>query len=684
MSISIQREIKERLKAAINKLYDIKIDDLIAEVPPRTELGDLAFPVAFELAKRLKARTGAKHNPRQIAESLAKELRDLSRVSRVEIAGAGFLNIFLDRPSHLRDLLPQPGQIECRKRGVGKLIVEHTAINPNKAAHIGHLRNAILGDTVVRLLRACGEEVEVQNYIDNTGVQVADVVVGFKYLENKTLDDIKREHPLDSGKFDYYCWDLYARVGQFYQENEENLKLRARALHEIEEGDNETAEMAEYISTRILNCHLDTMLRLGIEYDLLPRESDILRLNFWTSAFERLKQSGAIVFETEGRNKGCWVMKSEQLASGNGTVEPPTPDAGRSDIERSDEYDIDKVIVRSNGTVTYVGKDIAYHLWKLGKLGLDFYYKPLRTYPDGHTVWITTSDRAEASDGNRPKFGNGQAFLSVIGIEQAYTQNIVKQGILACTGDPRVERSAHLGYEKVTLSPASCLELGIELSQEEMKRAQIGMSGRRGLGVKADDLIDKLEERALEEVRSRNPDINRERQRDIAHKIAVGALRYFLSKYTRTSVITFDFKEALAFEGETGPYLQYSVVRANNIFRKLREAGIETEGLIEKLDEQKLEQLLTGPDGNEWWALAYWASRLTEVIEQAASAYEPAYLAKYLFQLAQKFNLFYHNYRIISETDEAKRALLISIVDLVRRQLTTGLAVMGIEVPERM
>src|SRR5215813_15598909 len=385
MASSLTAEIKQRLIALSRDNFNIDPGEIVSEIPPRTELGDLAFPIAFDLAKRIKSATGEKKNPRELATRLAEGLTAMPGVARVEVAGAGYLNVFLDRAQIFAQLVNENRQSRSPESQSGKLIVEHTSINPNKAAHIGHVRNAVLGDTTARILRATGENVEVHNYIDNTGVQVADVVVGFLHLENKSLEEIKTlaERPVTKREdsFDYYCWDLYSRVGAWYEEDKSRLEIRARTLHEIEEGGAPTAEAAEYISSKIVDLHLNTMARLDISYDLLPREKEILHLHFWTHAFEKLKASGAIVFETEGRSKGCWVMKADEKP-GEKEMEP----------QGEGEYDPDKIIVRSNGIVTYTGKDIAYHLWKLGKLGLDFHYKPLRRDHRGREVWITTSD----------------------------------------------------------------------------------------------------------------------------------------------------------------------------------------------------------------------------------------------------------------------------------------------------
>lgn len=675
--IELQQSLRERVRAAADK-FGVALEHVPSEVPPRTELGDLAFPVAFELAKRIKQATGEKRNPRAIAEELKQVLEADEAVARVEVAGAGYLNLFYDRARLLAGLsssTPQAAAADTPKR-----MVEHTSVNPNKAAHIGHLRNSVLGDTFVRILRANGERVEVHNYIDNTGVQVADVIVGFKHLEGMSLEDVraldaslKDEYP-----FDYYCWDLYARVGLFYRggdpdagEDKERLKLRVETLHALEEGGNATAELADYVATRIVHCHLDTMRRLGITYDLLPRESEVLHF-LWTHAFERMKASGAIRLQTEGKNGGCWVMPMETH-------------------EGSEEHEADKVIVRSNGTITYTGKDIAYQLWKLGQVDLNFYFKPFRTEPDGRTVWTTTSHAGESSS-DAPHFGAGATVYNVIDSRQSYPQEVVKRGVAAVAPQVGEAASAHLSYERVVLTPAAAEELGLELSTEEKSRTFVEMSGRRGLGVKADDFIDTLEANALREVEGRHPDVSDEEKRAAAHSLAVGALRYFLMKWTRNSVIVFDFKEALSTKGEAGPYCQYAAVRANSIFRKLQTGELpEAQRLVGEgagggETAAAVRQVFEGEIGGEIWSLVTLAARLPEVLRQSAGFAEPSHLAKYTFQLAQAFNFFYNRdeNRILEERDSVRRAVLVYVTDFVRTQLTAALATLGIEVPERM
>jgi arginyl-tRNA synthetase len=667
----IQKVLRETVTAAAVSHFGVEPDMVVAETPPKTELGDLAFPIAFELVKKVKKATGEKRNPREIAETLKTQIETLTFVSKVEVAGAGYLNVFLDRADFLRDIAaadPLPSEKLSLSESSPKVCVEHTSVNPNKSAHIGHVRNSVLGDTFQRILRATGNRVEVQNYIDNTGVQVADVVVGFIYLENRDLKSIKAldaELAAAGTSFDFYCWDLYAKVGTAYEADPELKAKRAEVLHLIEEGGNTTAELADHVATRNVECILLTMERLSVRYDLLPRESEILHLHFWDKAFEQMKQLGVIHFQSDGSHAGCWVMPFESHAG-------------------TEEHETDKILVRSNGTVTYTGKDIAYQMWKLGILGLDFNYRYFHRYENGQDVWMTTVDTSE-TDRAVPRFGGGETIYNVIDSRQSYPQDIVRKGVAAISPERGESASIHLSYEMVALSPAAAEELGFKLSDDDRRRPFIEMSGRKGLGVKADDLIDRLEANALAEVQSRHPDSSEKEKKIIAHQIAVGALRYFLLKFTRNTVIVFDFKEALSFEGETGCFCQYSAVRANSIFRKLADTGETLESCYERLaDKEAVASIFASQNGSDLWSMAILAARLEETVIQAAAANEPAILAKYTFNLAKAFNLFYHNHKILIEPDDLKRAVLVVIADMTRRTLTSSLATLGIEVPAKM
>ena len=659
MLSALSREVEKVLLQQIRDRYQVSYEKLNFALPPSVDLGELALPIAFDLGRKLK------RAPRDIALELAQAAREIPGIWRVDVAGGGYLNFYLHRGSLALRLQESIGRsLHGRLEELvsdGKIIVEHTNINPNKAAHIGHLRNAALGDSFVRCLRFLGHDVEVQNYVDNTGVQVADVVVGLERMEGKTLAEVAAV----DGKFDYYCWDVYARVADFYTQSEENRKLRSLSLQAIEAGDNPTAELANHVAMRVVRAHVATMGRIGVQYDLLPRESEILHLHFWERAFKLLKDRGAVYFVEDGKNRGCWVMKTRDRA-----------DESAGEVSRDDVQDDEKIIVRSDSTVTYVGKDIAYQLWKFGLLGLDFHYRPFEVY-NGHTLWITAPE--EVPGVQPPRFGCASRVYNVIDTRQAYLQLVVLQGLKALGYQEQAKNSVHFSYGMVALSPACCEELGVELSAEEKKRPYVEVSGRKGLGVKADDLLDTLMERALAEVRSRHalPD---EEARRIASIIAVGALRYFLLRFARTTVIAFDFKEALNFDGETGPYVQYAVVRANNIFRKLAESGASPP--VQALDEALLQEFLSSQ--NDIWELVYQAARLPEVVRQVTSSLELSQLGKYAFHLAQKFNLFYHRHHILSESDDHRKHCLLLVTDLVRKQLEKALDLLGCEAPPKM
>ena len=721
----LERRLTEQVRDFLRRTYNLDLSRIVVEQPPKVELGEYAMPLAFELAKKLRKA------PRKIAEEIVNGIRPIEGFEKMEVAGAGYINARVKRGAVAAALA---GDEKSRvNTPPGKILVEHSSINPNKAAHIGHLRNAILGDTFVRLLRFAGREVDIQNYIDNTGVQVADVVVGFLHLEKKSRPEI--EQLAARPRFDYYCWDLYARASQWYAEAKQNLQVRLETLHEIEAGGNETAALADLISIAVLRRHLETMDRLDIEYDFLPRESEILRLHFWDAAFTKLKEGGVLFFESEGKNKGCWVMRRAGTAPKSGTTEDtegtgkikvkpddlrvdtysadgtavrithiPTGIVVTSDTEKSQsknreraiallraelqtlrEDDVaeedQKVIVRSNGTVGYVGKDIAYHMWKFGLLGRDFAYRKFYKYPNEHQCWISATE----GEKDHPHFGDVAEIYNVIDARQSEAQSTVIEALRGLGHNEAADHYTHFSYEMVALTPRCAAELGYELSEEDKARSYIEVSGRKGFGVKADDLIDRLIASAKSEVDQRHPELDDAERDSIATQIAIGALRYFMLKYTKPSVIAFDFKDALSFEGETGPYAQYAVVRATSIFRK---AGLDPDpfgrNAARSAPAQDFEKYLSGEAGNEIWELWLAASKTAYIVDQCIATTEPAYLAKHAFLLAQLFNYFYHRHPILNEADEGRKNFLLATVAVVRRELIRTLGVLGITVPAVM
>ena len=679
MILPTQQIVRRHMADAVRRLYDIPDTDPVlaaipVEIPPRRALGDLAVPLAFELARRLRKA------PRVIAQEIVGALGHVDGFARIDAAPNGYVNFFLDRAAQTFAWLDQPAAAAAP--GAGKAIVEHTAINPNKAAHIGHLRNAALGDAFGRLLRFQGREVEIQNYIDDTGVQVADVAVGFRELEHKSLADVRAI--AESTRFDYYCWDLYARVTEWYEQDKTRLTVRAAALHEIERGGNSTAELAAFIADRIVRCHLATMRRLNIGYDLLTWEGDILRLHFWTHAFEFLKKTGAVYLQDEGRLAGCWVMKiddddADAPAEGGAEGAASGDDNGDAGAEQRE-----KVIVRSDGTVTYVGKDMAYQLWKFGLLGKDFRYRVFEQRDGRPALWSTTS--SEAGSARPPHaFGGATWVCNVIDTRQSYLQKLLKQALAALGYTEQAAHSIHYAYEMVALSHATARDLGYDVDAEP-DRPFVEVSGRKGLGVKADDLLDRLTDKAAGEVAKRNAELPPEQIRRTAETIAIAAIRYFMVKFSRGKVIIFDIDEALSFEGESGPYLQYAVVRANNIFAKMKERdGADESAVIAALREAPGDLLQSdSEEALDVWALVLEAARLDEVVEQAVRTLELSVLAKYAFGLAQSFNAFYHRYSIINEERQDARRWRAAAVAYYRAQLTRALELMGVSVPAKM
>ncbi len=671
---TLQQQLTQHAIEVVQRSYDVTLQRVAVEQPPSVTLGDFALPLAFELAKRLRKA------PRVIAQELADQLSTMPGIASVQVAGAGYLNVRVDRAA-IAQRVAAGNHSDIG--GVGFRLVEHTSINPNKAAHIGHLRNAILGDTFARLLRPdaykSGWPTGVQNYIDNTGVQVADAVVGLVHLRGKSLADVHTlllQLAAANERIDFYLWDLYARVSQWYDEDpgakDERRAIRLRTLHELETGENDTARIADLISTAVLARHLDTMNRLGIEYDFLPRESEVLHLHFWQAARQEMIDRGVLYEEIAGKNKGCWVMRrpgAEALAEG---------------VTDDDA----KVLVRSNGTVTYVGKDIAYHLWKFGLLpGKDFGYRLFREYPSHH-CWISAVD----GETPHPAFGTAAAIYNVIDSRQNDPQSNVVEALRGMGYTAAADNYTHLNYAMVALTPRCAVDLGYTVSPEDLQKPYLEVSGRKGFGVKADDLLDKLITAAKNEVDARHPETPDADRLTSATAIAIGALRYFMLKVTRNTVIAFDFRDALSFEGETGPYVQYAAVRAGNILRKAGTTEAEALAAIAPIDLSRFfatatDSATTKPEptpGDDLWSFWLLASRVTTVLDQAIAAAEPAILARYAFQLAQEFSNFYHRNHVLNEADHERRIFLLATAALARRELTRVLAYLGIGVPSAM
>lgn len=644
---------KISLSQKIEEIFGLKVEPelIVIDFPPKLELGDATTSVSFLISKKIGK------TPLEIA-SLLKDIK-LESVIKVESVGP-YLNLFIDRTKILNFLYPF-----CKiEKGDGeKIIVEHTNINPNKAAHIGHLRNAILGDTLQRCLKFLGKNVEVQNYIDDTGVQVADVVVGFEKLLNANLERVK-EIAKENEKFDYFLWELYSNVQKWYEEDEENLKCKFTTLHLIEEGNNETAEIASFVSQSMVACHLKTMSRLNIKYDLLPFESDILKSGFLNECFENLKEKGSLEYvppESEDKLRGCWVMRLSENKEFEGLK------------------DADKVFLRSNGTATYLAKDLSYQMWKLGLLKKDFTYKKFPFSP--YAIYRTSHNKND----EKLNFGKGSKVINVIDVRQSYLQKIVKEGLKILGYTKEAESSIHFSYEMVALSTSFIKEeIGkgkkINVSSDDLKKPFIEMSGRKGLGFIADSLIDALIERAKSEIENRNEDIEEEEKEEIARKIAIAALKFYILKFTRNQVVAFDLKNALSFEGESGPYIQYAAVRASNILLKSSEKGLK----VPEINEENIKELFPKLDDDSWQILSL-LMRFDVVVNKSVETLEMSTLLRYIFEISKAFHNYYQKVPVLSEKDSKLREaklLFVSIFYYVFKKILEE--ILGIEVPKRM
>lgn len=637
--------IQEYVARAIRKI--LNTDEVAFNIPPKREFGDFSTAVCLAQARVQK------RPPMEIAKELADALSKarLPYIREISVTAPGYVNFKIDHRRYVESVIERVRRSGAKYgySNVGrgrKILIEHTNVNPNKAMHIGHLRNAVIGDSVARILERLGYKVEVANYIDDTGVQVADVVVGMLYLDEPQYDgrsndltDIWAKYD-GSQPFDYWCWDLYTRVSQCYETDESLKARREEVLHLIEKQDNPVADFAKELATRIVKAHLATVARLNIYYDLLNWESDIYRRGFWNTAFELLKERGAVEYETEGPNAGCWVVRF-----GRGLIH--TDEGVRSE---------DKVLVRSNGTVTYTGKDIAYQMWKFGLLGKDFLYKLWGIQPNGRELWTTAPDGIEMN-----RFGRADRVINVIDVRQSYTQQVVYDCLRRVGFHREARNSIHLDYEVVVLSNAAAAELGVDVEPEESGIQ--AMSGRKGLGVKGDDLINAMIDRLKDKVRTP----------ENANILAASAIRYFMSRVSIGKMIVFDFDEALRTTGDTGVYCQYAHARACSILKK---AGITN------FDKVQVPEAVTLPEQNLIKKIAEFPS----VVKKAGKELSPTPLARYAFELATVFTEYYERpdpeateqVPFIKIENPSLRTYRLALVDAFRRCMANCLETLGI------
>jgi len=634
--ITIQNELRDIFFKELKTEYDIVPEDIQFSIPPQRKFGDISTTIPFVLAKR------AGEKPFLIGKKMVKALSGkIPFISDIRIEGGGFLNITLDRNVFLNRLLNKRGELPGKK-GV-KVIVEHTSINPNKSAHIGHLRNSSLGDTLAGALKYLGYDVEIQNYLDDTGIQVADAVWGLMDLDGKTPDDIRRleELPL-------FLWKRYPFYSSKIAESGEAAEARNRVHKMIEEKEEPYYTASAYIAEVVAKDHISLMERLHIRYDNLIRESDIIELHLFEEAAGLLRDKNILYPSDDPEKADCQVIRYKR-------------------------EDIEKIVIRSNGTATYIAKDIAYALWKVGLLGKDFYFREFFTYDDGTVIHMSGFENT----GLVTDYGNGDRVFTVIDVRQSYLQKIISEEVIAPLSEKGKEKEyIHFSYEMVALTPGCVEEMGFELTGEEKKRSYIEVSGRKGIAVSGEELLDKLIEKSTGEVVKRNPGLSEDAIQPIARDIAVGALRYYMIKFNSNSVISFDFDDALSFEGDTGPYMQYTMARINSIFRKMENSDIPEnipDPAVLSIEESEL-----------FFDILLHISLLEVQLDNAVEKRELSSIASHSYQLCQKLNHYYHQYPVISEKNPGPKALRIVLLRLFSENLTVLFSIMGIPVPERM
>lgn len=633
-------EVRELVSSALTSAGYPVIEFDVSE-PPQHAFGDLSCNVAFLLSKHLKK------PPTKIATELVEAIRPRLQGSYILTAdpAGGYINFRANHarlsPATLSHVLSNPENYGYPNSGQDMhIVIEHTSINPNKALHVGHMRNVIIGDTLYRIMRATNHRTTVLNYIDDSGVQIADIVVGFKFAGFPVAPQTKNQ------KFDHYCGDeVYVKINEIYEKDPQVAEKRKLVLKEIEEGKSEIARFAMEITLRVLQEQLKTCWRMKAHYDLLNFETHIVGSKLWSKAFELLKSNGIAKYETEGKNKGCWV------------------------IEGKEKEEEDKVLVRSDGTATYIAKDIPYAAWKLGLVEDPFYYQEYTKQWDGSTLYATTLADGSNSKSIGKKFNGGQRVITIIDSRQSRLQRIISQ-VLSKIGVGGSHKYFHLSYEAVTLSSDTAKEFGIDIGDRQFMH----MSGRKGIYVNADYVLDALHTKAYKEVKTRNPDFSDQQLNKIADEISISAIRYNMIKQDLDKIITFDIKESLSLEGDTGPYLQYAYARSQRILEKSEQSIIagKTDFAFDRLtNESEI-------------ALIKEIAKFDLVVENAAESLCPKSLARYAYNLAMTFNLFYEKVPVLREQDNGVRMARLGLVKAFGIALKNTLEVLGITALDRM
>jgi len=627
-------EANEAIKFALDHL-DIKNENYTLTEPAKENFGDLSCNVAFLLTKQLQK------SPSDIASILAEQCnrylittstKSQSYVLSV-VAHDGYINfkgdISLIGKGIIFDILKNDIKLDTGKRT--KMIIEHTSVNPNKALHVGHLRNVVIGDTLYRILEKTNHDVTVLNYVDDSGLQVADILVGFLFLKFPVEPSDKQI------KFDQYCGnEVYVKVNELYEKDPSLIEKRKSILRKLESGDKEIVSFASQITFKVLADQLRTCWRMKVRYDLLNFESHIIRSNLWAKTFEKMRNEKIILKEIEGENIGCWVFNS---------VDEGT-----------------KVIVRSDGTATYMAKDIPYALLKVGAIEDPFIYKKYVKQWDETDLWISSSDESKNSD--HPIFFPAEFSLTVIDNRQSRLQKIIKELLNKFESKPN--NYLHLSYGPVLLSNRTASSLGINTDSQK----SIQMSGRKGIYVDADFVLDTLYGKAREETMKRNPEVNGNDLDRTSEEIAISAIRYSLIKNDLEKEIKFDLIDSLSLDGNSGPYLQYAYARCCRLIEKANESRFDgdVKFLSERIEQKILKHL----------------SKFEMTIENTTKNLEPKLVAQYVFELATSFNLFYEKLPILKEKNENISKARITLVEAIRQMMRINLSLLGITPLERM
>ena len=624
-------ELLENIRKETSKILDSQNYEPVSfsVESAKPGFGDITCNVSFLLSKQLKK------SPQEISNEISKlyTFDNIPQIKNVESHPSGYLNFNIDYTQFSNLVIKSSLQENYGSLDIGhneKIVVEHTSVNPNKALHVGHIRNVILGDIVSKILRKGNFDVKVLNYVDDSGLQVADIIVGFTELGFS-------QEPPGNEKFDHYCGDtVYVKTTEKYETDKKLEEKRHEILKQIEDSSSDISKMAQTITRKVLNEQLKTVWNLGVFYDCLNFESQIIHSKLWEKIFEKLKSENQIKYEEAGDNAGCWVIPAEG--------------------------EDDKILVRSNGVATYIAKDIPYAAWKLGLVEDPFSYKIHSTQKNDQTLYETTLDEIPDHDDNKLNL-SGNKVITVIDNRQIRLQKIVS-GLMAKFKEEGAY--THLGYESVTLSADTVKSLGLSVDGESAQ-----MSGRKGLYVNADTVLETLTKRVYDESKSRNENLSESELQNIANIVAVGTIRYEMIKPDLDKIITFDLKNSLRLEGDTCSYIQYSYARASRILEKTEtkpnfDSGFE---LLSSEYEKNLIKKIAMYDVQ---------------VNDSVNNFSPKVIAKYSYELAVTFSSFYEHVKVLkSETPELLNARLCLVVSF-QKTLKSSLGLLGIDAPERM